>query len=397
MAYIRVPTVFEAWEASIEEGGIIEHDKLMEYRHKTLIDLMNKKNFDVLIAGSSANMHYMSGYQITTYPGWNFALLTKDGEMCAFFPRKCGLALNLYGVKAKLKTISHDTGSCAKILGDTLKEMGISEGRIGMCPGFKTDIYFRLREKFPKLKFLDASEVFETARMVKHKEEVKLLKEAIVRAEAGMYAALSTVELGKTERDVYVAAQVRMKELGAERNLKGGCWVASGRNTAILKRYHTDRMMRNGDLVIIDLGCTKGSMFAEFARTKIVGEPTEKQRNLFQTCQTALKEALDIMRSGVKASKIYKTMRDVITEAGYKKYMHDLLGHGIGLDKGPPYISEWGKDIKLKEGMILCIQPGISLYDEPHVGGAKIEDIVQIKEDRAIFLTKTSYDENLTT
>jgi Xaa-Pro aminopeptidase len=120
-----------------------------------------------------------------------------------------------------------------------------------------------------------------------------------------------------------------------------------------------------------------------------VGEPTGKQREVFQAVRHAQQAAFEAVRPGIACQEIDRVARKVITDAGYGNYFIHRTGHGIGLTTHePPYIVE-GETQPLQPGMCFSIQPGVYL---PGRFGVRIEDIVTVTHDSGQRLNNTNHD-----
>ena len=165
--------------------------------------------------------------------------------------------------------------------------------------------------------------------------------------------------------------------------------VGSGPNGANPHHSHSRRELVAGDVVVVDVGGTRGPGYhSDSTRTYVVGGPGEASRevrNAYRVLQDAHGAALAQARPGVTAASVDAAARAVIEEAGLGEYFIHRTGHGIGLSTHEePYIMA-GNALVLEPGMCFSIEPGIYL---PGKWGMRLEDIVVVTDTGAESLTR---------
>jgi len=235
-----------------------------------------------------------------------------------------------------------------------------------------------LREALPTVEFKNADELLWALRFVKSEQELTLMQQAAEVADKAMNAAIQTLREGITEREVAATVGKIIMENGVE--FISTLFVQSGKGSTYSLRWPpaTNRKLRRGDMVLMDFVASMDTGYwLDITRTTILGNPTNKQRGIFERVLEANRLALKASQPGIPIEAIKEAIRELSEEPGY-------TGHGLGLELEPPYIVEGDKTI-LKPGMVLCIEPGF--YD-PKIGGARIEDEILITETGARYLTK---------
>jgi D-alanyl-D-alanine dipeptidase len=130
-----------------------------------------------------------------------------------------------------------------------------------------------------------------------------------------------------------------------------------------------------GDVVVMDFGGVADGYCSDITRTVFVGEPTQEQRDVYDTVRTAQQAAFAAVHPGVPAQEVDRAARAVISDAGYGEFFVHRTGHGIGIEiHEPPYIVE-GNETPLQPGMTFSDEPGIYL---PGTFGVRIEDQVVV-------------------
>ncbi|GGL91319.1 M24 family metallopeptidase [Nakamurella endophytica] len=187
---------------------------------------------------------------------------------------------------------------------------------------------------------------------------------------------------GRTERDV--AADIAAALVAEGHRTADFVIVGSGPNGASPHHEASDREIRPGELVVIDIGGPgPDGYFSDCTRTyQVVGEPVDaEQRAVHDLVRRAQRAAVEAVRPGVTAQDVDRAARTVIAEAGLGERFITRTGHGIGLEVHEhPYIVE-GNERPLEPGMAFSIEPGVYL---PGRFGVRIEDIVVVGEDGAI-------------
>ncbi|MBO0841388.1 MAG: M24 family metallopeptidase, partial [Sciscionella sp.] len=166
--------------------------------------------------------------------------------------------------------------------------------------------------------------------------------------------------------------------------------VGSGPNGASPHHDVSDRVLRTGDVVVVDIGGPIASGYnSDSTRTYVLGKPTDEIAEKYAVLQAAQAKAVAAVRPGVTAGSIDAAAREPITAAGLGEYFIHRTGHGIGLDvHEEPYIVG-GNDVVLEPGMAFSVEPGIYFPDE---WGARIEDIVVVTENGVRPLNNRPHD-----
>ena len=140
----------------------------------------------------------------------------------------------------------------------------------------------------------------------------------------------------------------------------------------------TDKVLAEGDFLTMDFGCLYRGYCSDMTRTVVIGQASDKQREIYETVLRAQETALQGIRPGMTGKEIDALARDVIVDAGYGEYFGHALGHSVGLEiHERPNFSAKEKTV-IQPGMVITVEPGI--YVEG-IGGVRIEDVVIITED----------------
>ncbi len=223
-------------------------------------------------------------------------------------------------------------------------------------------------------------------RSVKSREEIKLIKEAAKLADIGAERGMEVVKPGIHEFEVAAEIEYAMRRNGSE-GVAFETLVASGPRSAFPHGVSTSRIIRRGEFVVMDLGAIHQGYRSDITRTLIVGQPSEKQKEIFEIVLKAQEMAFQKIRSGISGRDVDAAGREFIEKKGYGDNFIHGLGHGVGLNvHDPPRLSPSSNDV-LTTGNIITDEPGI--YIEGY-GGVRIEDMVLVNEEGAQQLTRAS-------
>jgi Xaa-Pro aminopeptidase len=231
---------------------------------------------------------------------------------------------------------------------------------------------------------IQSSELAWSLRRIKEKKELSNMKKAAEQADAGMKSAFDAMQVGITEYELAAEASYAMRRKGAD-DYAFPFIVASGFRSAYPHAGVSDRKLNNGDFITIDMGARYRGYCIDLTRTFILGEPTKKQRDIYNAVYKANTAAFPHYKEGSRGLDVDKVSRDIIEQAGYGEYYIHGLGHGIGLEvHEPPSISQRSEDT-LISGNVVSNEPGIYLHG---YGGVRIEDSVHVTEGYPIALTE---------
>ena len=229
----------------------------------------------------------------------------------------------------------------------------------------------------------EVDEIINKLRSVKTEKEVEYIKKAQQIAEDAFKHILKFIKVGVTEKEIALELDFYMLSHGAEA-VSFETIAVCGKNSSMPHGVPTDKKIENGDFITMDFGAVYNGYHSDMTRTVIVGEPTEKQKEVYETVLKAQKEALAVLKNGITGVEADKAARDIIEAKGYKENFGHGTGHGVGIEiHESPNLSPYSKEI-LETGNIVTVEPGIYIPDE---FGVRIEDMALITENGYINLT----------
>lgn len=226
--------------------------------------------------------------------------------------------------------------------------------------------------------------LIEAMREVKSADELELLRASTRLNETVFQSVYATIEPGMTEREIALALELTMREMGAE-GPSFPTIVAFGTNAARPHAVPTDRELQAGDLVLIDMGLIHRGYCSDMTRTFVAGRPDRTYIDRHRVVRAAMQAGIGAIRAGVTGAEVDRVARQVIADAGYGDHFGHSLGHGVGLAvHEAPRLSRTNRK-KLRAGMVVTVEPGIYL---PEWGGIRLENMVVVGEHGAEVLNR---------
>ena len=329
-------------------------------RIKVLEDKLGGSNYDAILLTDVINVQYATGFTGDE----SAVLMTKDGASLITDSRfteqaeqevNINIVMHVGGLLKKAAELAEAAG--AKTLAFEADAMNYSD-------------YAQLSEAFSG-KLVPTTDFVESLREVKDADETALIKKAIAIAEDGYQHVLNTIKPGMKEIDVATDLDFYMRKLGAS-STSFETIVASGARSAMPHGSATDRVMQEGDIIVLDWGSVYKGYDSDLTRTFALGKTDPKLDEIYRIVFEANRAVAAMMAPGVTGRGIHEAAHKVIDGAGYKQYFGHGTGHGIGrgIHEGP---GAWGRYMATPQvvGNIETDEPGIYL---PDLGGVRIED-----------------------
>ena len=270
--------------------------------------------------------------------------------------------------------------SVISIQESSLERLWFSSQWIGVLTiGFDINTSFAMHRKFKrfflklKRKLKPCDHPIQKQRAIKDKEELSHLSKSAVLLWKGFLYIKKILKKGMTEKEVAFLFEWYCKKNGAE-GLSFEPIIAFGENSSLPHHYSGDRKLKDGDVVLIDIGVVVNRYMSDMTRMVFFGKVSKEIRELFLIVQRAYEEVLPHIKPGVEVGQLDRIVRQIM---GHKeKFFLHSLGHGIGLSIHEyPFIGEKSQKTQLEEGMVITIEPGLYL---PGIGGVRHEDMIVV-------------------
>ena len=384
---------------------------MRNYRLSRAKKLMNEEGIDVLITWEPWNLRYIAGVYVPMSARWasrDFLVLPKDGEPYVFASTSYsaeGMRQDMPWLSGRVwpappggKTVTNIAGlkPFMDLIGGIMAENGISKGTVALdgCPN-----YFLYENMISGKGFsvVDGAFTLFRARTIKNSDEVACVRLACYQADAAFDVIKNAIRPGIRENELQARAMEKLYELGADETMD--FVVASGPRVNPLHIDYTDRIVRPGDYVVVDIN---GNSFQGYKscyyRTFICGTATDEQKEGYEVARKMMYDGMAQMKAGNTTADVLNAWPKGPEFWGYndRKMLGGLaLAHGVGLSLhdypmfglGGP--SETEKAVKFEEGMTIAIETYFGDRDHDRRGfGTRLEEVIAITADGYELLTK---------
>lgn len=233
----------------------------------------------------------------------------------------------------------------------------------------------KVQKKYKNTKFVQLSDCILELRRSKMPHELRSIRRACTVTKKVLRMIPSLLRRGMTERELSRKIEAHALSLGAER-MAFDTIVAFGENTSRPHHHPTDRPLRAGDLVQIDMGVSIDGYCSDYSRVFCTGPKTRDQSKAYCALLEAKRAAQNLVRAGADVRVIDRAARSILKQYGYDKEFCHSLGHGLGLEiHERPSISSKSPRVVLRMNEVITIEPG--LYFEG-AWGMRVEDTVVV-------------------
>jgi Xaa-Pro aminopeptidase len=231
-------------------------------------------------------------------------------------------------------------------------------------------------------------------RAIKDADEIARIRAASELADAALRLVLEDGLVGRTERDVAIDLELRMRRLGAQAPSFPSI-VASGEHGALPHAQPRDSQIPSDVLVTIDWGALHEGYCSDCTRTYATGEAISSQaREIYALVLSAEEQGVAAVAAGLSGREVDAVARAVIEQAGHGEHFGHGLGHGVGLEVHErPRLARTAGEDPLQAGNVVTVEPGIYL---PGALGVRIEDLVVVGEQAGSQEVLTSLPKELT-
>jgi Xaa-Pro dipeptidase len=342
---------------------------------KLMADLTPK--YDALFVAPGTSLYYFTGIRWGISERLLALVLPRTGDPILVVPAfEEGRMRERLHLAAEVRAWQEDE-SPTKIAAAALADRGIRTGRIGVEETALFTFFDHLRAAAPGFECVSADPVTVACRGRKSAHELELMRLACEATFDVFRAVFASLKPGISQEDIGKLVEGGFSKMG----LRGGALVLLGASAALPHGTIKPQKLKEGDVVLIDGGCTVEGYESDVTRTGIFGKAPEKVALVYEIVRKAQDAALDAARAGRLSGTVDDAARKVITDAGYGpdyKYFTHRLGHGIGLDGHEhPYLVRGSKTV-LEPGMTFSNEPGIYIAGE---FGMRCEDDMMIAAD----------------
>ncbi|MGL5379416.1 aminopeptidase P family protein [Clostridium sp.] len=257
------------------------------------------------------------------------------------------------------------------------------------------NISHEILRKYPQVKIKNINKLIGKFRLIKTKDEIDEMRKAIKITIDGVELLMKSSKVGIKEYELEAYFDFKCKTSGVK-DFAFKTIAAGGRNATVLHYVDNDSKLKDGDLILFDLGAQYNYYNADISRTfPVNGKFTERQKEVYNAVLRVNEKIISEMKPGVKFIDLNKKAKNLIAEECINlgliknkdevgKYYYHSIGHSLGLDTHDVELEN--RDVTFEAGMVYTVEPGIYIEDEEI--GIRIEDDVLITETGNEVLTK---------
>ena len=345
-------------------------------RIEKLAQILASSGVDAIFAGPSTDLEYLADLRLFDDERTKGLMISKAGKAFALTPMLYGEEMKrALGGEAAVK-IWADHEGFEGAFAEGARAIGVTGGRIAINDGVRAVDLIDMKNVIDA-EYVNGARTLSPLRSVKDEAELENLRRAGAIADAVMEDLSKFVKRGQTERDV----QEALLKFFAKHDCESPAFspiIASGPNASMPHYNDNARALRDGDFVVIDMGCRVNGYCSDISRTFCIGEPTDEMKRAYAIVREAQAAGEAAVAPGATGQDVDRAARRVINDAGYGEYFLNRLGHGVGIAvHEDPYIIE-GNDRPLEPGNVFSVEPGIYIAGK---FGLRIENLVAVKPD----------------
>ena len=368
----------------IEPITIAERQRRVEKARR----LMVESGIDAIYLDGGSSLRYFTGVEWWRSERMTGAIIPARGDIAYVCPGFEEARLREMVVLGDDVRPWQEHESPYALVAGILRDRSITSGRIGMEESVRFFLYDGIRKEAPHLDYVSADPVTIPCRALKSRAEIALMQRAMDITVQAYKVSLSLLHAEMTPAEFSANAAAAHQALGVQ----GGISAQFGASTAFPHGSREPQHLVEGDVVLMDGGCTVDGYHSDISRTIVFGKPTQRQRDIWALEKEAQAAAFAAAQLGAPCEAVDAAARQVIVDAGFgPDYQIPGLphrtGHGIGLDVHEWYHIVRGNKVPLAAGMCFTNEPMIAIYGE---FGVRLEDCVYMTEDGPVFFTQPS-------
>jgi Xaa-Pro aminopeptidase len=348
----------------------------MSERLARLREVLRERELDAIVITHLSNRFYLSGFLAEDHPPNESAghlVISQDRAVLVTSPIEAESA-SRQAPDFEIISLSREMPGLARNDADVLNGMGAK--RVGFeDAAILYKDYRTLKNNLDDdAKLVAVGDVVDNLRAVKSPDEIEALAKVLTITDQAFERVAPTISAGDAENEVAWRIEQAFRGLGAE----GPAFpiiVASGPNAALPHHRAGERVIQEGEPIVIDMGAYVDGYCGDLTRTLWIGEPQPRLKEIYQIVFEALEAAEAGIKAGLTGKEADAIARDLIDQSGYGKQFFHSLGHGLGVRVHESPSLSPRNDQPLEAGNVVTIEPGIYILGW---GGVRIEDVGHI-------------------
>jgi len=378
----KVPAPLQSIVDDVEPISVSERKQRVEKAQQ----LMAQNDIDAILVEPGSAMLYFSGIRWWRSERLTALVIPREGDIgvvTPYFEEPSVRESMTFG--DDVRTWDEHESPFERVA-EILEDRGLKGGRIGLEETVRYFVAEGIGKAAAKFELVGATPVTLGCRMYKSAAEIALMKKAnevTLRAYEHVYLNL---DKGMVPADVNNLMREAQSALGG-----GGTWNMALFGAASAYPHGTSQPQQivDGQVVLMDCGCSVHGYRSDISRTFVYGEPSDRQREVWNTVRKGQQIAFDTATIGTPAGKVDDAVRSYYESLGYGPAyatpgLSHRTGHGIGMDVHESVNFVHGEATRLAPGMCFSNEPGIYIYDE---FGVRLEDCIYMTGDGPAWFT----------
>lgn len=340
----------------------------MDARIQLLLDKLTNCKLDGILISTQTNAAYLSRFKAQD----SYLLISRHKNyFITDFRYTCEAKTNISNFKIfQYKNLFQDIADLAIKL--KIRRLGFESKDLNFAE------YSRLKDCLPaKIKLIDTFNIIEDIRKIKDAQELKFIRQAIEITNKTFQHLKKFIKPGLTELQIAAETEHFIRHNGAQTSAFD-IIIASGPNSSYPHALVTNRKIKKGELVLLDIGVQINGYKSDLTRVFFLDKINSFQRRIFEIVKEAQAKAFEVIKPGALICEVDAASHNFIKKCGYGRYFGHSLGHGVGLDiHEEPSVSSKNKSIA-QEGMVFTIEPGIYI---PNKFGIRLEDMIYVTKE----------------
>lgn len=352
--------------------------------------LLREQGLEALYLDTSTSLHYFTGIQLNLTERLHGAIIPAEGDIVYLSPAFEEPKTREYMKFGDDVRCWEEHEDPTELVVETIRSLGYESGSVALDPHTPFFIVDGLRKAGNRYSFVSGSSVTAACRQLKSAAEIALIQRAMDITMEVHRAAARALQPGITTTQLVEFLDRAHRKLGVS-------WTSGaaqfGEATAYPHGVPYPQTLVEGDMVLIDMGTKVGGYRSDITRTYVFGEPTQRQREIWNLEKRAQLAGFEAAVLGAPCENVDRGARGVIEAAGFGPGykvpgLPHRTGHGLGLDVHEESFMVKGNRTPLAMGMCFSIEPMMCIYGE---FGVRLEDIAYMAEDGARWFTQPAH------
>jgi Xaa-Pro dipeptidase len=316
------------------------------------------EGLDAIVAGSPENVTYVSGFVVPSQSlmRWRHAacIVSADGRITMITIDMEATTVKAHAGVDDLRIYREFSDDPMNKLADALSDLKLDRARVGIEMEFlPAKDFATLERRLPNVQWTAADGLFNKARQIKTESELALLRSLSKTTDHAIGTALRSAKVGMSEMELAGTLLTTLFKGGAESYKL--MIIASGERSEFPNVGPSERKLKNGDIIRMEIFGQRGGYLTGVCRTAVVGDATPEQYKIWSNLIECKYLVMDLIKPGASCPEIYRKFLSKFSQLGFEPI--SFVAHGIGLHlHEEPYMGRYGNEI-VQAGMVGAFEP----------------------------------------